>query len=175
MFFHLTELEHHPIHFDVNYEPGEIDLGEELTQKGPLHAAGSAELLQNTLGEIRLRGQVEAGVEGVCALCLEKASARVDSRFDLFFRPAPRKTAHAEIHLEEGEIDLAFYTGDGVHLAEAIRDFVLLSLPMRLTCRDDCQGLCPQCGANRNTTACDCRADRIDDRWAALRKLEVES
>lgn len=171
MFFHLTELEHHPIHFDVNFAPGEIDLGEELAQKGSLHAAGTAELLPNTLGEIRLRGRVEASVEGICSLCLEAAGANVASPFDLFYRPAPRKTAHAEIHLEEGEIDLSFYTGDGVQLEEAIRDFVLLSLPMRLTCSEDCLGLCPHCGSNRNTAACSCRADQVDDRWAALRNL----
>jgi uncharacterized protein len=172
MFFHLTELEHHPIHFDVNYAPGEIDLGEDLAQQGPLHAAGSAELLANTLGEIRLRGRLEAEVTGTCSRCLEAASARVASAFDLFYRPAPKTSAaHAEIHLEEGEIDLSFYTGDGVALEEAVRDFVLLSLPMRLTCREDCQGLCPQCGANRNTAPCNCRKERTDERWAALKNL----
>jgi uncharacterized protein len=171
MILHVTELEHHPIHFDVNYAPGEIDLGEDLTQKGPLHTTGSAELLPNTLGEIRLRGQVEAAVEGICSRCLEKAQAEVASAFDLFYRPAPKTNAHAEIHLEEGEIDLSFYTGDGVELEEAIRDFVLLSLPMRLTCREDCQGLCPQCGANRNTAPCECRQELKDERWAALRNL----
>lgn len=171
MFFHLSELEHHPIHFDVNYAPGEIDLGGDLEQQGALHAAGSAELLPNTLGEIRLRGHLEVRVVGVCSRCLEAASSGVASRFDLFYRPAPKKTAHAEIHLEEGEIDLSFYTGDGVQLEEAVRDFVLLALPMRLTCRDDCQGLCPQCGANRNSSPCSCRAERVDERWTALRNL----
>ncbi|MBE7542171.1 MAG: DUF177 domain-containing protein [Bryobacteraceae bacterium] len=171
MLFHLTELEHHPVHFDVNFAPGEIALGPDLTQKGSLHTAGTAELLPNTLGEIRLRGHVEASVEGVCSRCLEAASAQIASKFDLFYRPAPKKTAHAEIHLEEGEIDLSFYTGDGVELEEAIRDFVLLSLPMRLTCREECLGLCPQCGANRNTNPCSCSSTRVDERWAALRNL----
>lgn len=171
MFFHLTELEHHPIHFDVNFDPGEIDLGEDLAQQGHLHAVGSAELLPNTLGEIRLRGDVQANVTGICSRCLEPAAATVASRFDLFYRPAPKPSAHAEIHLEEGEIDLSFYTGDGVQLEEAIRDFVLLSLPMRLTCQDDCQGLCPHCGSNRNTHPCDCRAPETDLRWAALKDL----
>lgn len=171
MFFHITELEHHPIHFDVNYEAGEIDFGDDLNQRGPLHAAGSAELLPNTLGEIRLRGLVEVEVMGACCRCLEPASARVVSRFDLFYRPEPKLSGHPEIHLEEGEIDLSFYTGDGVALAEAMRDFVLLSLPMRLVCRENCQGLCPHCGANRNIEPCDCRTERIDERWAALKDL----
>jgi uncharacterized protein len=171
MLFHLTELEHHPVHFDVNFAPGEIDLGADLSQVGGLHTSGTAELLPNTLGEIRLRGQVEAAVEGICSRCLEAAAAQITSQFDLFYRPAPRKTAHAEIHLEEGEIDLSFYTGDGVQLEEAIRDFVLLSLPMRLTCREECLGLCPQCGANRNTNPCSCSAPSTDERWAALRNL----
>jgi uncharacterized protein len=171
MLFHLTELEHHPIHFDVNYPPGELDFGDDLSQNGILHAAGSAELLPNTLGEIRLRGHVEAHLTGACSRCLEAAAAHVESPFDLFYRPAPKVTGHPEIHLEEGEIDLAFYTGDGVALEEAVRDFVLLALPMRLTCSDNCLGLCPQCGANRNTSPCECRTERADERWAALKNL----
>lgn len=171
MFFHLTELEHHPIHFDVYYQPGEIGLDGEVSQQGPLHAAGSAELLAHTQGEIRLRGHVQAQLTGACSRCLEAAEARVDAPFDLFYRPAPKLTGHAEIHLEEGEIDLAFYTGGGVALEEAMRDFILLALPMRLTCSGDCQGLCPRCGANRNVSPCDCRLERVDERWAALKNL----
>ncbi|MBI4889237.1 MAG: hypothetical protein HY821_01350, partial [Acidobacteria bacterium] len=56
MIFALTELEHHPILFDVTYAPGEIGFSQELRQNGGLHAAGKAELLRNTLGEVRIRG-----------------------------------------------------------------------------------------------------------------------
>lgn len=171
MFFHLTELEHHAIHFDVTYAPGEIKLDDGLRQEGDLKAAGSAELLRNTLGEIRIRGRVSVTVASECDRCLEPARVVVNSPFDLFYRPVLKTENHAEIHLEEGEIDLSFYEGDGVALQEALREFVLLSLPMQFTCREDCEGLCPVCGKNRNNEACSCEEKHVDERWAALRNL----
>lgn len=172
MFFHLTELEHHPILFDVHYDAEELGLPADLRLTAPLLAAGKAELLKNTEGEIRIRGEVKASIEGDCVRCLEAAPVRVEEEFDLYYRPAPKTgTQHPEIHLEEGEIDLSFYEGDGVSLREALREFVLLSLPMQLLCGPECKGLCPQCGANRNVTPCSCAERKVDPRWEALKNL----
>jgi uncharacterized protein len=172
MFFSLTELERHPIHFDVSYEPGEIEFPVEIRQRGGLRSEGKVELLRNTLGEIRLRGRVDAVVEGDCDRCLEPATVEIHEKFDLFYRPVLNTANHAEIHLAEGEIDISFYEGDGILLREAMREFVLLSLPMRLFCKPDCKGLCPVCGANRNFAECGCRVERADPRWAALKGIE---
>lgn len=171
MFFSITELEHHPILFDVLYQPGEIALPEDLRQVGGLSAVGRTELLRNTLGEIRIRGHLKAQVEGVCDRCLEPALVNVDADFDLYYRPVVRTVNHAEIQLEDGEIDLGFYEGEGVELADALREQILLSLPMQLFCRPDCKGLCPYCGANRNVSQCGCRPPLGDPRWAKLRDL----
>jgi uncharacterized protein len=171
VFFSITELEHHPILFDVRYQPGEISFPEDLHQLGALSAAGRTELLRNTLGEIRIRGHLRASMEGVCDRCLEPARLEIDTDFDLFYRPVVRTSNHAEIHLEDGEIDLAFYEGEGVELADALREQILLSLPMQLFCRQDCKGLCPYCGANRNERDCGCRAPFRDPRWASLKDL----
>jgi uncharacterized protein len=170
MIFTLTELEHHPIQFDVTYQPGEIALSGDLRQKGNLHAAGSATLLRNTLGEIRLRGHVTVDIEGECDRCLDSAHIAIDNDFDLFYRPVLRTANHAEMRLEDGETEISFYEG-GVSLEDALREFVLLSCPMQLFCRPDCRGICPSCGVNRNEHDCACAASHAHDRWAGLRKL----
>jgi uncharacterized protein len=172
MFFHLTELEHHPIHFDVTYEADEIGLPEDLRQISPLRVAGQAELLRNTLGEIRLRGELSVNLEGDCDRCLESAPFPLAVPFDLYYRPLPPPNPlHPEVHLGEGEIDISFYEGDGVSLRDALRELIVLSRPMRLFCRPDCQGLCPVCGGNRNTERCQCSVQRPDPRWEALKNL----
>jgi len=171
MFFTLTELEHHPIFYDVTYKPGEVQLGGELAQKGGLQVKGKAELLRNTLGEIRLRGHVQVELETPCDRCLEPARIPIDSDFDLFYRPVVKTDAHGEVHLEEGEVEISFYEGDGVGLRDALREFILLSLPMRAVCREECKGLCPACGVNRNTQGCACADQKTDPRWAALKGL----
>jgi len=172
VYFALTELEHHPILFEVTYDPGEITFPEEFRQRGPLQSEGQAELLRNTLGEIRVRGHIKVDIETECDRCLEPAIQSIDSDFDLFYRPAIKSGAHGEIHLEEGEIDLAFYQGDGIALRDALREQILLSLPMQRFCRPDCKGLCPTCGANRNDAPCSCELPQKNARWTALKDLQ---
>jgi uncharacterized protein len=170
--FSLTELEHHPILFDVTYAPGEILFDEGLSQAGPLRAEGQAELLRNTAGEIRVRGHLAVEMEGACDRCLEAARFPVDEEFDLFYRPVPKKGGHGEVHLADGEIDLAFYEGEGVSLRDVLREQILLSLPMQLFCRADCRGLCPTCGANRNLAPCGCPVAPRDPRLSGLDQIE---
>ena len=57
-------------------------------------------------------------------------------------------------------------------LGEMVREQVLLALPLRRLCREECRGLCPSCGVNRNADSCDCHpAETVDERLAVLRKL----
>jgi len=52
-----------------------------------------------------------------------------------------------------------------------LREFVLLTLPMQRVCSEDCKGICPECGLNRNLKECACHGAKADDRWAALKHL----
>ena len=149
------------------FPPGEIRYDEGLRQATPLAVEGSAELLANTLGEIRIRGHVNVRMRSDCDRCLEPAEFPVDANFDLFYRPAAR----AEY---EGESEVAFYEGGGVGLKDVLREYILLSMPMQRICREDCQGICPFCGRNRNLVNCGCEATLVDDRWAALKKLQTK-
>lgn len=171
MFFSLSELELRKIHFDVVYRPGEIQLSSDLRQESDLHAAGSVELLRNTLGEIRVRGDLKVEVSAQCDRCLEPAKIRVDGPFDLFYRPVPETNGHHEHRIAEGEVDLSFYEGDGLALEDVLREQVLLQVPMQVFCREDCLGICPVCGENRNSVSCSCEKPASDDRWAALKNL----
>lgn len=172
MFFSVHELELRKILFDVDFPPGEIDFdAEELTQRSVLKAEGSVELLSHTLGEIRIRGHMNVEMEAPCDRCLEPAKCPLDADFDLFYKPAETGPTEEEVALKEGEIEIAFYEGEGLELEEVLREFVLLSMPMQKVCRQDCKGICPHCGQNRNETACQCRTNPADGRWAALKNL----
>jgi uncharacterized protein len=172
MFFKVQDLERKKIHFDTTFAPGEIQFVEDnLRQTGPFAARGTAELLNNTLGEIRVRGRISGHVEANCDRCLETATFPVDSNFDSFYRPASTAPEHEEVRIDEGEAEIAFYEGDGVRLEDVLREHILLQLPMQLVCSEACKGICPQCGQNLNKGACDCRRERIDERWSALKNL----
>src|SRR5262249_50066331 len=140
-------------------------------QAGPIRAEGTAELLRNTLGEIRVRGHVSGKMEAECDRCLEPASFPLDSGFELFYRPVDTAPEHEETRIDDGESEIAFYEGDGVQLEDVLREHILLTLPMQKVCSDVCRGICPVCGENRNRVSCDCPSKPLDNRWSALKDL----
>jgi uncharacterized protein len=171
LFLNLRELEIRKVQFDEDFPAGEIDFDlNQLRQVGPLHATGVAELLNNTLGEIRVRGHLRMDIEVPCDRCLEPVKLPIDEDFDLFYRPAPEEseTPH-EVAIDPGETEIGYYEGIGMELADVLREHVLLSLPMQSICRDECAGICPKCGKNRNAGPCGCVDEPVNDRWSALR------
>ena len=174
MFFSVKELEIKKLRFDVSFAPGEIQYEEGLRQATPLAVQGVAELLAHTLGEIRIQGHLNVRMCADCDRCLEPADFPIDSDFDLFYRPAHRAGFDEEVEIDEGESEIAFYEGGGIELKDVLREFVLLSMPMQRICGDKCQGICPVCGGNRNLVNCGCEPKPIDDRWSALKKLQVK-
>ena len=63
---------------------------------------------------------------------------------------------------------------DQIDMAPAVREYVLLELPDGPLCRDDCAGICPVCGIDRNEASCDCDTSVRDHRWAALDELRLD-
>lgn len=170
MFFPVKELELRKKHFEVVLEPGAIGfLDPKVRQAGPIEASGVVELLSHTLGEIRVTGRMRAPVEADCDRCLEPVALTLDLPLDLFYKPAEQSGSEEEI--DEGEAEIAYYGGDGLELNDVLREQVLLALPAKLVCRDECKGICPSCGQNRNQQECHCQRRPVDDRWGALKNL----
>ncbi|PWT98564.1 MAG: DNA-binding protein [Terriglobia bacterium] len=174
MFLSVKEMEVRKVRFDETFAPGQIDFsGEDLDQGSPLHAVGSAELLANTGGEVRIRGCYTVEMTAECDRCLGRARFPLDARFDLFYRPVSYIAREEEVSIDEGEAEIGFYEGGGMELEDLLREQVLLALPMQRVCSDVCKGICAVCGKNRNETDCDCKIAATDDRWGALRKLNL--
>ncbi len=175
MLLSVKQLEVRKIQFCEDFAPGKVDfLDDSVRQSGVMHAEGDAELVSGDLGEIRIRGRVQVEMESICDRCLEPIHYPVDSTFDLNYRPViiegedlPREAA-----INAGETEISFYEGNGIELAEVLREYILLSLPMRRVCRDDCKGICQDCGQNRNLGDCHCEGKPVDSRWAALREVK---
>jgi len=172
VFFNVRDLEVRKAHFDVAFSEGEIDYVEGLRQLGPLETAGTAELLANTLGEIRVRGHLKVTMESECDRCLEKALFPIESDFDVFYRPTDTGPEGEEVSISDAESEVGFYDGEGIDLKEILREYILLALPMQRVCRETCLGICPVCGQNRNVRNCECTAEAVDDRWSALKNFK---
>jgi uncharacterized protein len=93
----------------------------------------------------------------------------MEDRFSAEYRPGTEAPGEGEFPIENEELDVAFLRGEELDLADLAVEQVLLALPMRIVCDDDCAGLCPSCGANRNVEgACRCEPE-TDPRWDALK------
>jgi uncharacterized protein len=172
MFLSVQDLELRKIEFDTSFAPGEIDLLDELTQKGPLKVAGSAELV-NSLDEIRVLGHLEGSLTGDCDRCQERIVVPVDCRFDLLYVPDLETETGDEIEIDTKDTEIGFYQGDGLELVDIVREQVLLSLPLQRLCSEECKGLCALCGQNRNMKDCKCRVTQTDERWAGLKSIST--
>lgn len=172
MFLSVHEMELKEVRFEETFLPGSIQFFDrKLRQAGPLHASGTAELVSHSGGEVRIHGHLDVAMEAECDLCLEPAGFPVAQDFDLVYEPAEAGPEGEEVALAREDSDVDFYRGDGLELADVLREQVLLALPMQRLCREDCQGICPVCGENRNRVQCGCQVKPPDDRWAALRNL----
>jgi uncharacterized protein len=121
--------------------------------------------------DIRLKGEVGTALELACARCLEPVVEQVERSFDLLYRPLGVDAGQKELSVTTTEAEVSYYQGEGLLLEDAVREQVLLALPLKVICREDCRGLCPHCGKNLNTERCSCAEPVEDPRWSALKEI----
>lgn len=177
MFIEIQELELHPLDFREEFSPGAIDFGADVRQRSPLFSDGRADLVEEHHGkhevvrDIRLKGKLETDLEVACARCLEPVVLPVKRSFDLLYRPLGTDSGHEELSVTDAEAEIGYYQGEGLLLEDTLREQVLLAVPLKSLCRDDCKGLCPHCGRNLNEGECSCTEQMEDPRWAALKEI----
>lgn len=115
--------------------------------------------LESMADGIVVTGTLDAEWEAPCRRCLEPARGHLHVEVRELFQ------VHCTVE------DAYPFEGEQVDLAPMAREVLGLELPLAPLCRPDCQGLCPECGANRNEVDCGHRPERLDPRWAALDDL----
>jgi uncharacterized protein len=122
----------------------------------------------------RVVGRLQAELELPCSRCLEPFRLPVDVPLDLRYWPAGELDADEPAEdrdMSEEDVDTSYYRDDVLDLNELLREQFYLALPMKPLCTEGCLGLCPECGANRNTAPCACRSTWEDPRLAPLKQL----
>jgi len=177
MFFDIQDLELHPVDFVEKFEPGVIDFGAEYRQIAAIESSGRADLVEEHHGkhkiiqDMRVKGRLAGILEANCARCLEPVTQNVAREFDLLYRPLGTDAGRDEMSVTDAEAEIGYYEGDSISLADVVREQVLLAVPVKLTCREDCKGLCPHCGKNLNHEQCSCAVAEEEPRWAALKQI----
>ena len=141
-----------------------IDLREEKLYgakpfQSPVHLEGE---ISRESGVLRLKGTIKTIYSTACARCLKPLEILLTAEVDTVLSDDPDA---------EEEDDLFVLTGDSVDPADVMVPALILQVQMTYLCREDCKGICPHCGADRNEVDCDCEKKQIDPRFAALRAL----
>jgi DUF177 domain-containing protein len=161
----LERADTEPVVFDERIELDAERLAEDVVTVGPVAVKGTIE--RSGEGYV-LSAEVAGSGQLRCARCLEP--------FDVTFREAvcvklqsvAQAPCEEEMRLGREDLDVAFYAAPELDLAAIATEQLQLAVPMKPLCREACQGLCPHCGANRNTTRCGCADEEVDDRWTSL-------
>ena len=158
--------------YPIDAPPAELTelLSSESDARGAAPLTGTVRLMR-TPQSIFARGRLSGRLAVECSRCLD--TAEVPVRFELDAEYFPQVDIMTGRGLPKPDDDLAFTINQSheLDLSEAVRQYLILELPMQTVCREACQGLCPRCGANLNSGACACPAEVEDDRLLPLRAL----
>ncbi len=168
MIIELASLGKNPKPFELTFEPDEIDLGEDTRLTTKAEFAGDISCEDS---KTHVRGAIKGVVETDCYRCLEPVGKEIDVQFEDIFVYAAAEHTDEEIELGSDALDESLIEGDEIDITDVVREQLILATTGKVLCKEDCKGLCPQCGENRNLIDCKCEEKIEDPRWAALRDV----
>ncbi|WP_123054084.1 DUF177 domain-containing protein [Clostridium sp. JN-1] len=122
--------------------------------------------LDGTLTKVRdiieLNGAIHTVLELTCSRCLEKFKYTVN---------IPVKERFTNVEKSNKDDGIIFINGDTIDITEVLENNIILMLPIKRLCKEDCRGLCQYCGTNLNYSTCNCKNDDIDPRLAKLKDM----
>jgi uncharacterized protein len=151
------------------YQPEDLNpVDERVSLTAPAAVNGKIRLSGN---QVFVSGHVETRAQVECDRCLKPVELPVSTDFTLeYISDSDYETSQAA-ELTEAEMSVSVFDGQAIDVDEIVKEQILLTVPTRMLCREDCRGICPECGADRDTGECNCVTNDIDPRWAALKNL----
>ena len=148
------------IPFSTSVDLSDLCFGVSYPVSEPVKAEG---VVRNTAGVLVMTGEITTCIHGTCDRCA--------SSFDRDVNIPINVVLVTEMANEENEDEWVFpLEGDSADLDDIVRTVFVLNLDSKLLCKEDCKGLCHQCGKNLNEGPCNCQKE-LDPRFAALKQL----
>lgn len=128
--------------------------------------------VQRSLETFTVEGEIRYLLEGECCRCLARVKKEITAPLRQMFQRKQATEVELEAVEEDEDIDIFDPGTQKVDLVDHLRDAVVTELPVRVYCRQDCKGFCPQCGCDLNAEECSCSEETVDPRWAGLKELK---
>lgn len=131
-------------------------------------------LITKTFGTVIIKGNLSATIDVYCSRCLEETNLPIGGDFAYTLVPAKAETKE-DLELKAEELEISHYDGDFIDFTPIIYEQIILQIPIKALCKENCKGLCLHCGINLNASSCDCHLDFVDDRMAVLKNFKVKN
>ena len=153
--------------FSYELTPDELEITEaDLKITAPVVLKG---MVENAGDVILLKAEAATEIERTCGRCLKVYTEKLNAQVVEKFYPAGAENIENDAFIYEN--DAFIYESDLLDITEPVRESLLLAVPLQALCREDCRGLCPVCGADRNEGDCGCDTTSVDPRLAALKQF----
>jgi uncharacterized protein len=155
-----------PFEFEMPIPVAQIDR-EPLLEISPVRLAGTVSRIERGHA---LEARVSWSGRLECSRCLAPYPFEAQESFTIVLSPR-RPALEGEVALERTDLDVSFYDDPTISVVPIAEERVQMAIPMKPLCREDCRGLCPRCGQDKNVGTCTCTLEETDPRWDALRTL----
>ena len=174
MFLDVQQLPPEGQSFELEIPTGKLTTQEEVRLIDCVTVSGRLTPVDE--GGICLLGEMDAAIEMGCGRCLEPLAIGIHEVLDLFYLPqsanvGPGDGEDGERELTDEDMSVSYYRDDQIDVEKMVWEQIYLALPMKPLCKEECRGLCSQCGTNLNLSECSCDKDVIDPRLAKLKTL----
>jgi len=149
--------------YDVDSQLDLLGIGVKNTVKGRVS-------LTRTNRGILVQGKVHTCIPAECSRCLNSFDCPLTIDIEEEYFPIIDVNSGSALEVPDEPDSFRIDEHHILDLSEAIRQNALLAIPMKPLCREDCPGLCPECGKDLTKTRCNCKTNKIDPRWSKLVK-----
>ena len=152
------------------YQPDELNpVDERVNLSQTAEVSGS---VRETGDGVFVNGHIETLAQLECDRCLKPIELPVSADFALEYITGADYESSSAAALSDEEMSVSVFEGESIDVDEIVREQILLAVPARTLCREECKGICPECGIDLNTGECSCAVDEVDPRWAALKSIK---
>jgi len=131
-------------------------------------------LITKTSGTVFVKGSFSASIDICCSRCLENTKLPIGSDFAYTLVSAKTETVD-DLELKPEDLEISYYYGDFIDLTPIICEQIILQIPIKALCREECKGLCQQCGTNLNISSCNCSSHAVEGRMAVLKNFVIKN
>ena len=168
MIINLRQFDSFPAHLVVEAEKESMSIDYDSVVE--VNSAAMEIDIQKSGEEFFCQGMARASVRLVCARCLDEFDKELANTTDFIVCSKEQRESHGDVQDNE---EYVYFQGSDLQadVSEIVRQSVITEVALKPLCSEECEGLCPSCGVNLNKKTCDCKTDKVDPRWEALKKL----